>query len=294
MQSLIHNHQRLLANMGKIYEREIFNKLDSSHRIRGIVGARGIGKTTFLLHTIQKNYGSSPEALYVSADNFYFGNTTLIELAEEFVQKYNGKLLCVDEINRYPNWAQELKNIYDSHPSLSIIFSGSSSIDLIQQKYDLSRRAVIHHLCGFSFREYLEWKCRKKFSTLTLEEVIKQRITGGDAISTTPKLLGHFSEYIKTGYYPFFDELGSSEDMYKALHAVIEKIIYSDIASYYSLKTTTLPIFLKILSFVCTSKPSSLNVHRLAKSLGKYDSDVSHYLQIMRESGLLRFLMSNK
>ena len=50
------------------------------------------------------------------------------------------------------------KNIYDSFPAVSVVFSGSSSLSLIKGSYDLSRRAAMYRLAGLSFREYLNLK----------------------------------------------------------------------------------------------------------------------------------------
>jgi predicted AAA+ superfamily ATPase len=38
----------------------------------------------------------------------------------------------IDEIYKYPNWTLELKNIIDSFPVKKIIFSGSSSLDIVK------------------------------------------------------------------------------------------------------------------------------------------------------------------
>lgn len=54
-----------------------------------IVGAKGVGKTTLLLQHIKLNL-SIREALYVSADDFYFTEHKLLDFAEEF-HKLGGK-----------------------------------------------------------------------------------------------------------------------------------------------------------------------------------------------------------
>src|SRR4029077_19128027 len=112
-------------------------------------------------------------------------------------------LLCIDEIHKYPNWNQELKNIADTYPELRIVFTGSFSIDLINGKYDLSRRVTLFYLHGLSFREYLEIKLQKKFPILPFEELIKKRSVIG-LMSEDNKILMYFQEYLKVGYYPFF------------------------------------------------------------------------------------------
>ena len=294
MENLIQDYRRLINDLGPIYERSVYKQLESGHRIVGIVGSRGIGKTTYLLHYLKKNYADSSQALYVSADDLYFSENKLSDLAEKFVDFYDGRILCVDEIHKYPNWSRELKNIYDKRRNLKIIFSGSSSIDLIKEKYDLSRRAVLRHLPGLSFREFLEMKLEKKYPILTLSQIVEDGPSFLKSIVKTPKLLGLFREYLKVGYYPLFREFDNHRDMHEALEGVVDKIIYMDIASYYSLKTSTLPVFKKILYFIYTSAPSSVNVNRIAKSLRKDYSDTANYLEMMRDAGLLRFLLIDK
>lgn len=294
MENLIRDYRRLLTQIGSVYERNIYKQLESDHRILGIVGGRGAGKTTYILQYLKKNYADSPQALYVSADDLYFAENNLVDLAERFVDLYDGRLLCIDEIHKYPHWSRELKNIYDKHKKLKIIFSGSSSIDLIKEKYDLSRRAVLRHLPGLSFREFLEMKLGKSYPVLTMDEIVKKRIASIDTITKTPRLLGLFQEYLRVGYYPLFREFKNERDMHEALTGVIDKIIHMDIASYYSLKTFTLPVFKKILYFIHTASPSEININRIAKSLGKDHTDVANYLEMMRETELLRFLLIDK
>jgi hypothetical protein len=294
MEKLIQDYKRAISELGLVYERKVYAQLETDHRILGIVGSRGIGKTTYILHYLKKNYPDSSQALYVSADNLYFTNNKLVDLAEKFVDLYDGRILCIDEIHKYPNWAQELKNIYDKHRRLKIIFSGSSSIDLIREKYDLSRRAVLRFLPGLSFREFLEMKLEQKFPLLTITQIIEGKTNSVTAITKTPRLLGLFKEYLKAGYYPLFREFPDSRDMQEALEGVVDKIIHMDIATYYSLKTSTLPVFRKILYFIHTSTPSSININRIAKSLGKDHTDVANYLEMLKDAGLLRFLLIDK
>lgn len=291
MENLIETYHRLIQEASSVYQRQFYRQFSFDHRMVGIVGARGVGKTTFLLHYLKREYENTDKALYVSADHLFFTKNSLLALADKFYKEYAGQLLCIDEIHRYANWNQELKNIYDAYPKLKILFSGSSTLDLVKGKYDLSRRAILKRMHGFSFREYLEVHHQKQFPVLTLAEICKQTALT-ESIAQTPKLLGHLKTYHQSGYYPLLlSEISSREAYSQALLGMIDKTIYEDIASYFSLKTHNLEAFRRILYFIATAKPGGINVNKLASDLGKDHATVSGYLEMLRDSGLLHYLL---
>lgn len=294
MDTLIETYHRLLSEIVPSYRRKYYDDFHMDSRLVGIVGARGVGKTTFLIHYIREHHHGGSQALYVSADNLYFVEHTLLEVADQFVKDLDGQLLCIDEIHRYKNWNQELKNIYDSYPRLSILFSGSSSIDLVKGKYDLSRRAILKTMHGFSFREFLEIQEKKQYPVLTLDDLRNSSGTLSLEFAKTPKLLGYLKQYLRSGYYPTFLEMGSSESYGESLRGIIDKIIYQDVSSFYSLNTSSLDTLKKIIYFFATSEPGSVNINRLAGSLKRDNNTIAEHIQILRESGLLRFLLQNK
>lgn len=292
MEILIETYERLLREFKEPYIRAFYKNFKFDHRLVGIVGARGTGKTSFLLHYLKTKLPDTSLGLYLSADHLYFSSNTLLSVVDEFYKGYGGEVICIDEIHRYRNWNQELKNIYDSYPNLKIIFSGSSSIDLIKAKYDLSRRASLRKMSGFSFREFLEVKTGKSFPVLKLEEIIKGK--SNKTISETPKLLKYFNEYLKEGFYPIFTELNNSQTYMEALVSITEKVVYEDISGFYSLKTQNIPVFKKILYFIASSSPGSFSINQLSKSIEKDHTVTSEYLEMLRESGLLRYLLNDR
>lgn len=294
MQILRETYTRLIAEVTDIYPRQFYQDFQMLGRLVGIIGARGVGKTTFLLQYLKKNYNHSDQALYVSADNLYFTEHSLLELADQFYKEFNGKLICIDEIHKYRNWNQELKNIYDSYPQMKIIFSGSSSLDLMRGRYDLSRRVLIKKMCGLSFREFLEIKLEKKLPILKYEDIILHASSLSKQFSQLPKLIGYLKEYFQTGYYPIFLELKDKDAYMQSLMGIINKTIFEDISTFYSLKTNNLETFKKIIYFIATSAPGKININKLAKSIKKDNATIADYLEMLRASGLLIYLMNNK
>ena len=292
MQQLVETYHRLLANLPKLYFRRSYDDFQFKQRLTGIVGARGVGKTTFLFYHLQKHYHNSDKALYISADNLYFSDQTLLAVADQFHKEYAGELLCIDEIHKYANWNQELKNIYDSYPKMKILFTGSSSLDLVKGHYDLSRRAFLQRLSGFSFREFLEYKLDCSFPVLKLEDILKQNYDR--SILQTPELLGYFKDYLKSGFYPIFTEIDDLYTYNQLLVNIMNKIIYEDITNFYSLKTQNLNAFHKILYFIATSSPGGISINNIAESLSKDHTTVSSYIEMLRETKLLRYLLNDK
>lgn len=93
------------------FTRSLMDTIRWEARLIGIKGARGVGKTTLILQYIKKNIPIDQSSLYVSLDNIWFANHTLSSMVDQFV-KQGGKFLFLDEVHKYANWSQELKNIY--------------------------------------------------------------------------------------------------------------------------------------------------------------------------------------
>ena len=198
--ALVRIFKKLLDETDTTFRRYLYYDIDWSDRIIGIKGPRGVGKTTMMLQYI-KEHLDFDEVLYVNADDIYFGDHRLIDLAEKLVQR-GVRYFFIDEIHKYRDWSKELKLIYDYYRELKVVFSGSSVLDLDKGSSDLSRRAVMYHLYGLSFREYLSIFKNVGVPVFTLDEILSE---APEKISLKTPLL-HFEEYLKRGYYPFSED----------------------------------------------------------------------------------------
>ncbi|RKY38708.1 MAG: AAA family ATPase [Candidatus Omnitrophota bacterium] len=288
IEKLIEIHLSLAKEVEKLsYRRYLFDKISWNNRLIGIVGARGVGKTTLLLQYYLYNFKTPQDCLYLSADNINVINKGLYNIAEEFF-KFGGKTLLIDEIHKYPDWQIELKNIYDSSPKKKIIFSGSSSIGILKGKGDLSRRAVFYNLRGLSFREYLILRLNKQFQPLDFKDLLKEHIKLADKISSQLPVLKYFREYLKYGYYPFFKE--GVESFYNKLGNVIEKIFYEDMPSLFNIKHSTIYNLKKLFYLVATSQPFIPNISKISSQLGISKEYIYTYIEELQKAGLFILL----
>lgn len=168
-------HQVLLQQLDSKFRRPLIDKIAWNEQLVGIMGARGVGKTTLMLQRIQEKYGMGTNVLYTTLDSLSFNRGDLYQLAESCWQQ-GTEVLFLDEVHKFPTWSQELKMVYDFFPKLKVVFSGSSLLHIIQGNADLSRRVVLYQLDGLSFREFVQVQTEKEFEVITLPQLLKDHV----------------------------------------------------------------------------------------------------------------------
>ena len=129
MESVVILSNNLLEYVSNDFVRSLMQEIDWKQKLIEIRGSRGVGKTTLMLQKANTLKKDGSNVVYASLDTPYFFNNSLVEFADEFA-RYGGEYLFLDEVHRYPSkepesdWSLELKNIYDSFPSLKVVFSG--------------------------------------------------------------------------------------------------------------------------------------------------------------------------
>lgn len=288
---IIQTYYRLINSLKIETHRFLYNDFNINRRLTGIIGPRGTGKTTLMLQFIKNFIKNIDEAIYVSLDNIFFQNVSLYDFVEDLYEVENTRIFFLDEVHKYLDWNQEIKNIYDSFPDIKIIFSGSSSIDLMKGHYDLSRRGYIYNLPGLSFREYINFKTNSDFLKIPFNELLENHIQISQQYAQVPKIRGIFKEYIEKGYYPFIFE--EETTYFERIMTVLEKTVYEDIANFYSLKTTNLHNFKKLMAYFAFIEPGKLNINNISRNMGIDNKTIHNYISILCEVGLLTNIPNN-
>jgi predicted AAA+ superfamily ATPase len=277
--------QILLKKYNIKYRRYFFDKIDFG-QMTGILGARGVGKTTFLLQYLRASNIPLSKKLYISADSVKIDS--LFELALAF-EKEEGKLLIIDEIHKYPNFELELKKIYD-FLSLEVIFSGSSALKLDNAKADLSRRAVIYEIEGMSFREFIELKEGLILPSFSLEEILENHVDIAYELLDKFNLTLLFREYLKYGYYPFYFDK-KSHYLIK-LNETINTVIEIDIPSVFAMEYQNIRNLKKLIRLVCESHPYTPNIRELLSKMemGEDYRSLYRYLDYLHKAKVLKLM----
>ena len=277
MQTLFEYSNRLISNVDKKFTRYLYNTIHWENRLIGIVGPRGVGKTTLVLQYIKNNLDVR-HTLYVSAEDFYFAKHRLSDLASDFV-KWGGKYLFIDEIHKYPDWSNELKLIYDYHNHLKVVFTGSSVLDLKKGSADLSRRAVLYNLQGLSFREYLMLFHQIEVPVFNLNEILNHQVKVPQMAHPLPL----FADYLKRGYYPFALEPDFDLKLLQVVHQTLE----SDIPVYAGMNVSKGRQLKQLMAIIAESVPFKPNMTKISEILAISRNVIADYLLYMEEAGML-------
>lgn len=277
MEKLYELFYRKLKNTPVEFLRYKYNQIKWESRAFGLVGPRGVGKSTMLLQYIKQNLDTK-DTLYVSADNLYFAEYKLVDLADRFV-KMGGKHLFIDEIHKYEGWSRELKQIYDSYDDLQLVISGSSILDIYKGMADLSRRMPIYEMQGLSFREYLRLFHGIDVPVYSMEDILTHKAV----INGIEHPLPLFHDYLKRGYYPF----GRDAEFEIELMQVINQTMEIDIPMYIKANVSVGRKLKSLIMVVSKSVPFKPVMQKLADVTGISRNDIPDYLIYMERAGMI-------
>ena len=300
-------HDFLVAHASMPIRRQLMDEINWDDRLIAIKGGRGVGKTDFLLSRvkeIEEEWRNMPElepegrrkrrksirdirpCLYVSFNDFFFTEHTLLELASAF-SKTGGKYLFLDQLFKYPNWSRELKRCYGRYKDLHIIFCATPVMPIDEDNPDLKDIAVTYNLRGFSFREYLNLQTGLKLGSYELDEIIQRHASISREICERVHPLSYFKAYLKHGYYPSYLESKSFEaELLKVMNSQLEvdvlMIKQIDVACLHKLR--------KLLYILMHDAPCALNISSISEAIGLSRATTMNYVKYLKDSRLINLL----
>ena len=293
LSAIVKLEKKILKSFDTEYRRYFFDRVNFEARMIAVVGSRGVGKTTFLLQHLQTLKGKYPahKSLYFSYDYPTNINIKLYELAEAF-SRVGGEYLLLDEIHKYKDFALDLKAIYDFFPELKVIFTGLCATSIYNARADLSRRVVLYHMNGLSYREFLELKLDQKLPAYRFDEIVSNSVEIVDTLSDRFVPLEYWAEYLQSGYYPFYFE--NPKDYLSLLNSVVNLTIDVDLVMLGYIKSSFAYKLKKLLNIICYSKPFELNITKVSANIEVSRNTLYSYLDHLQRGDLLMLVHDGK
>ena len=286
MENLLVEFQQKIARTSLDFQRYLIDKIDWNNQLIAIKGARGSGKTTLLLQHIKKHLNLKT-TLFVSLDNLYFIENTLIDLAKNF-SKIGGTHLLLDEVHKYANWSRELKLIYDDVPELKVVFTSSSMLEIYKSESDLSRRAVSYDLKEMSFREFIVFETGIDLKPLDFKTIIENHTEIASTLLQQIKPIPLFLKYLEFGAYPYYKE--NSKLYHQKLINTINLIIEIDINAVDHISYELIVKLKKLLFAIATSAPFTPNITKLSERIGTSRAVLIQAIKQLERAGLVNEL----
>lgn len=276
-----------LSQVSLDFKRYLYPQINWDSSVIGIMGERGVGKTTMLLQRIKEKYANPDDTFYISLDHYWFGTHELQDLIK-FMYKRGITEFYIDEVHKYKGWSGILKTLVDELHDLRIVYTGSSLLEIDNAKVDMSRRQTPYTLKGMSFREYLEYDGSLKMNAVTLEELLSNHVPIAMDIVSKTKVLVAFDTYLHTGVYPFYRDAG--KDFLVRLKEVVDTVIESDLPAVEKITYDTVDKCKKLLMIIAENVPLQPNVDKLATSLGTTRDTLLKLLYKLDKAEILELL----
>jgi predicted AAA+ superfamily ATPase len=277
------------------FKRYLFPRINWNSRLIEILGARGVGKTTLMLQKARLLNEEVPnQAVYLSLDDKLMFTHSIVDIAEKLDQ-YGVKYLFLDEVHKYPpkhkgyDWSAEIKNAYDRYPDIKIIYSGSSVLKIYKGHGDLSRRKSSYRLAGLSFREHLALNEIAEFEVIQLDDLLPGHQEISEKITRNIKIIPHFRDYLKSGYFPFYKEDPAS--YFDRLVSILNVIIETDIPAVSDISFETSLKLKKLLAAIASTVPYVPNLLKIRQELFIADQrTLLKYLDFLEKAEVLSTL----
>jgi predicted AAA+ superfamily ATPase len=239
----------------RLFQAKIEAKLNKG-KVLVLYGPRQVGKT-ILAKEILKKYNSSKG--YFNCEESFVKETLLSMDSGRMFNYFSGnKIIALDEAQSVSNIGRAIKILFDAHPELNIIATGSSSFELANKiKEPLTGRKYEFFLPPVSFEE------------------IKHNF--GNAMS-----IENIESSLIYGSYPEIITATNNEEKLEKLRLLATSYLYKDVLNYNRIKNPDL--LMKILKALALQVGSEVSPNEIAGSIQIDRKTVLSYLSLLEQA----------
>ena len=284
METLLAKSAKKVFSVNGKVKRLIYDNIQWTERLILLLGYRGVGKTTIMLQRLEK---IGEKGIYFSLDDLYFESNRLVTVVEQ-LYALGYRSFFMDEVHRYQFWSKDLKQLYDDFEDINLIATGSSILEVAKGQADLSRRAIVYHIQGLTFREYLQFEKKLELNPIDLETILEQHHEITADLLEQFSFERDFSNYLKIGYFPFYKE--NKSVYYQKLSETMNLVIDIDIAPFEELNYSTVRTMKKLLFVISQSVPFTPNITKLSEQLGAPRNTILRLLDLLDQAKIIKLL----
>jgi len=282
-----------------VYSRIIGDKILSSlssHEIIFLLGTRQVGKTTLTKMTMDAYKIEQKQKIYYDLEDgskrrlFENASVEQIKMALKLdgVDANKDALVCFDEIQKLKDPSNLLKLMHDHLPSVRVIATGSSSLEIKHKFTDsLAGRKRVFGVEPLSFDEFLMFHGHERllnFKRMFAEAIDKLSLKPMvDALSQ--EFLSAFHEYLLFGGYPEVVLLPSKEEKITKLKSIIDSYINKDIRDIANIENVE--AYNNLLKYISINTCGTFNSAGVSKDIKVALNTLSRYVQILKDTFII-------
>lgn len=269
-----------------------------------ILGARQVGKTSLLSLLevdMREIWGNSKNILTFNLEDA--DHLAALNRDPKYFREYlifsgadpkKDSVVMIDEIQYLNDPSHFLKYLVDIEPSVKLIVTGSTSIQIKKYKDGLTGRKKSFYLFPLDFREFVLFKGKDRLVSVlekfNIKDVISNHveIDSGIILPFRNELEILFEEYILYGGYPKVVLSGSRDEKLKELQELFETYELKDINILFNV--ANIAAFRNLFRLMASSIGNLLNVNEVAGTLGIGRDTVGRYLAILENSFIFHSL----
>jgi predicted AAA+ superfamily ATPase len=209
------------------------------------------------------------------------------ELFVTFIKSYHSWvenhriIVFIDEIQYLNNPTNFLKYIYDNYPTIKLIVSGSSTLEIRGKlKESLVGRLIKFEILPLSFEEFLIFKGKENLSKMISKPV--------DFEIVNNELRFYYEEFISFGSYPKIVLTNDINLKKTYLKQIYETYIQKDIRDIGKIRETEK--FNKLIRILGAQAGNLVNITELSRTIGATVNTINEWIFLLENTFVIKLI----